>query len=167
MPPVPATRRGYPPTDNRGRSRRSTILTSAVVVLLSTMAQGWSDYWFAFCRPPSRCVANTLLRLVQNTIFDEECIELVPPPALAGGPLPIQPLVCHCEQRVTRLVLTLSIVLKVPTPLPTRYAPQIAPPTNEEGAQGNADELHQPEIIAVFNRHGREIPGVVIVRFLP
>lgn len=72
-----------------------------------------------------------------------------------------------CERHVIRLILTLSIVLKVPTPLPGRYAPQIAPPTNEDGAQGNADELHQPEMIAVFNWHGREIPGVVLVRILP
>ena len=74
-----------------------------------------------------------------------------------------------CERRVTRLVVTLSTVLQVPTPLPTHRAPQIAPPTNDEGAQGNVldDELHQPEMIAVFNRRGREIPGVVIVRFLP
>ncbi|KJA29382.1 hypothetical protein HYPSUDRAFT_514636 [Hypholoma sublateritium FD-334 SS-4] len=91
--------------------------------------------------------SGTGLERLLNTIFNDERVEIVPPPALVRGPPPVQPL--------------------VPTPLPARRAPQAGPPSNEEGSLRNVldDELLQAHIVE-FDRRVRAIRDVVLQEFV-
>ncbi len=108
---------------------------------------------------------NLLIRFVQNTIYDEERIDVVAPPALARGLPPVQPLV-RASNDASSSVLNLSAPFKVPTPLSARRELHTWP-FDMDNIAGNAldDELRQADIIE-FDRRMRAFPEAVLVRLL-
>lgn len=97
-------------------------------------------------------------------MFDEERIDVVPPPALLHGPRPTQPLV-RALRDVSSAPFSPSLpfrCIQVAGAMPERRATP-APFANMPAANALDYELAQPDVVE-FERRAQAVAGVILVR---